>query len=115
MKSENHLVKAKRLYETQKSLDPNKDWETIIEDLFGASLHYTAYICERKMGMHMDTHKGLIKFLRANDMSELAVLFSALDVCRTGTWYGSRGNGDVVKEARKIIDKFKEKAGELHE
>ena len=63
MRPERHLKKAQRYENTQEKLDPKDDWETIIETCYGAALNYIAYYCQIRFKEHMDTHKGLPRFL----------------------------------------------------
>ena len=84
-----------------------KDWELIVEGAYGAAQHYISVICEQKLGSHLETHKGLIKFLRENDLVELSNFFQQLDELRLGRWYGGKGNGETSKIALDILKKIK--------
>jgi hypothetical protein len=61
---------------------------------------------EVRFGEHRDVHHGVPAFLRERGEDEVAILFERLDTLRHGRWYGGKGNGDVVKEAMKIINKI---------
>jgi hypothetical protein len=89
MKSEKHLEKAKRLESIQEKMDPETEWEIIIETIYGASMNYIAYYCEVSLDAHLNTHKGLPRFLDENELSEIATLFRELDMHRQGKWYGA--------------------------
>ncbi|UCH88777.1 MAG: hypothetical protein JSV49_11125 [Thermoplasmata archaeon] len=106
-----HLEKAKRLDSLQAKMDPETEWEIIIETVYGASLHYIAYFCEKSFGNHLNTHKGLPKFLDENNLIKLAVLFRELDMHRHGKWYGSQGNGETVERVRLILIDIKSECG----
>ena len=107
MKSERHLEKAKRLDTLQQKMDPETEWEIIIETVYGAVMNYIAYYCERSKGNHLNSHKGLAKFLDENELSNIAVLFRELDMHRQGKWYGAQGNGETVERVRAILDEIK--------
>jgi hypothetical protein len=108
MKSDVHLAKARRIEESFRKLDLVTDWEMIIEGVYGAALHYIAYITEAKMGIHHETHKGLPKFLDENGLSKLAELFRTLELLRQSRWYGGKENGEVSKEALFILERIKQ-------
>ena len=107
MNKEKHLEKAERIVSSIEKLDKENDWELIVEGVYGAAQHYTACICEKKLGKHLETHKGLIKFLRENDLVELSNLFQQIDELRIGRWYGSKVNGETSKLAFKILDEIR--------
>jgi len=71
MKGDKHLEKAKRIEESQAGLDPHTQWEVIVEIVYGAAFNYIAYYCERELGEHLDTHKGLARFLDGKGQSGL--------------------------------------------
>ena len=69
-------------------------------------MHYIAFHCEKNLGNHLNTHKGLAKFLDENNLSNVAALFRELDIHRQGKWYGAQGNGDTVKRVRTILNQI---------
>jgi hypothetical protein len=105
MKAEDHLKKAN---EIMGSIDVLKDDEqhviAVVELSYGLAFHLIAYGLDRKFSEHRDTHSGLPAFLRKHGQSEVATSFERLDTLRHGRWYGGRGDGEVVREAMKIID-----------
>ena len=107
MDKEKHIEKAERIEASLEKLDKEKDWELIVEGIYGASQHYIACICERKLGKHLETHKGLIKFLRENNLVELSNLFQQIDELRIGRWYGNKVNGETSTLAIEILQKIK--------
>lgn len=107
-----HIEKAERLEKTLKKLDIENDWEAIVEIAYGISLNYIAIICESKLNKHVDTHKGLPKFLD-NNMNELSTSFRELDVIRQGRWYGGKHNGETAEMAISIIEKLKSEVKRL--
>jgi len=111
MNGDKHLEKAKRIDESQKGLDSKTSWEAIIEMVYGAAFNYIAYLCEKEFGEHLETHKGLAKFLEQKGLHDIAELFRTLDHERVSKWYGGQEDGDAVKEARKILKKIKDRAG----
>jgi hypothetical protein len=108
MNADKHLEKAKRLDSTQDRLNPKKDWETIIETIYGAALNFIAYKCQTEDGRHIDTHSGLPKILDDLGHKDLADLFRQLDHLRMARWYRGQGNGDSAKRAWAILEKIKE-------
>ncbi|MEW6328771.1 MAG: hypothetical protein AB1468_01505 [Candidatus Micrarchaeota archaeon] len=112
MKIEEHMKKAKGIENSTAKLDEEEDWQLIVEGVYGAALHYIAAICEKKIGKHLETHKGLPGFLDENGLSELATLFRQLDSFRVSRWYGKQGDGETVRLAREILERIK---GEAHE
>lgn len=111
MKSVKHLEKARRLDSIQAKMDPDLEWEIIVETVYGAAMNYIAYFCETKLGDHMNTHKGLPRFLDDNNQSGIAALFRELDIHRQGKWYGAQGNGETVRRVREILDSIKSECG----
>ena len=107
MNLDKHLTKASRFDSIQQKLDPETEWEIIIETIYGAVTHYIAYYCEKILGNHLNSHKGLARFLDENDLSNIAVLFRELDMHRQGKWYGSQENGNTVKRVREILNQIK--------
>ncbi len=110
MNADKHLEKAKRIDGSQKDLNPETSWEAIIEIIYGAVFNYIAYICEKELGEHLDTHKGLARFLDQKGLSDVAELFRTLDQDRVSKWYGGQGDGDAVRMARNILTKIKKRA-----
>lgn len=103
-------MKARRVEESIKKLDPARDWEMIVEGVYGAALHYIAYITEAKVGKHHETHKGLPGFLDQNGLPELAGAFRAIELLRQSRWYGGKENGEVSMEALSILKRIKQEA-----
>ncbi len=107
MKAEDHLRKAN---EIKASIDILKEDEThviaVVELTYGLSQHLIAYGLDNKYGEHRDTHHGTPALLRKHKEYEIATLFERLDTLRHGRWYGGKGNGEVLKEALKIIDQI---------
>lgn len=103
MLAKDHLEKAKRLKKTCAKLDPESDWETIVEDAYGIALHLIACIMEKRIEEHMDTHRGLISYLTEHKLPEVSALFRELDELRTGRWYGGRENGKSARRAFEIV------------
>lgn len=111
MKSDAHLTKARRIEGSVAKLDPARDWEVIIEGVYGAALHYIAYIAETKVGKHHETHKGLPRFLDQSNLPELAEAFRALELLRQSRWYGGKENGEISKKALSILERIKREGG----
>ncbi len=111
MNIDKHLEKADRLDSIQKKMDPETEWEIIVEAIYGAAMNYISYFCEKNLGTHLNTHKGLARFLDENDLGKIAVLFRELDMHRQGKWYGAQGNGETVKRVRAILESIKSECG----
>lgn len=111
MKIEKHLEKAKRLDSIQQKMDPQQEWEMIVEAVYGSAMNYIAYFCEKNLGNHQNTHKGLARFLDENDLGNIAALFRELDIHRQGKWYGAQGDGDTVRRVRTILDGIRTECG----
>lgn len=102
------MEKAKRIEASIEKLDKENDWELIVEGAYGAAQHYIACICEKELGKHLETHKGLIKFLRENNLVELSNLFQQIDELRVGRWYGNKTNGETSMLAFEVLEKIKD-------
>ncbi len=103
MNIDDHLEKAQRLRATLGKLSDEQDYETIIEACYAAALHLIACVAERRKKAHLDTHKGLARFLDDQGLPELASLFRELDALRTGRFYGGKGNGRSARRAKDIL------------
>ena len=103
----------KKVAELERSLDkllPDPEGEhvvAIVELTYGILLHVVAIGMESKYGRHLDTHVGLPRELRNVGEKHIAELFVTLDSFRAGRWYGSKGNGKIVRECLKIIKEVK--------
>ena len=100
-------MKARRVEESVRKLDPACDWEMVVEGVYGAALHYIAYITEAKVGRHHETHKGLPGFLDQNGLPRLAEAFRTLELLRQSRWYGGKENGEVSTQALFILEGIK--------
>lgn len=90
-----------------RKLKDEPDYETIIEDCYAAAVQYIAVIAERRRKKHLDTHKGLAKFLDDTDLPDLAAAFRQLEILRTSKYYGGQSNGRSAREARQILEEIK--------
>ncbi len=111
MKITDHLEKARRLKATLSKLGDHEDYETIIETCYAAALHLIACVAERRRKSHLDTHKGLARFLDDQDLPELASLFRELEALRIGRFYGGKGDGRSAKRSKEILAEIE---AELH-
>jgi hypothetical protein len=109
VKPQAHFEKAERLMATVGMLEPERDWEVIIETCYGIAIHLIAVICQRRLNEHRDTHKGLTDFLDQRGQKDIAVLFRKIDAIRIGRWYGGRKNGEAAKEALSVVNRLKER------
>ena len=111
MNTDDHLEKARRLKATLSKLDDHQDYEMIVETCHGAALHLIACVTEQRKKSHMDTHKGLARFLDELDLPELASLFRELEALRTGRFYGGKEDGRSAKRSKEILAEIE---AELH-
>lgn len=109
MEPEGHREKAERLERSVEKLKNEADFEMIVEGCYAASVQYIALICDRRVRKHLDTHKGLPKFLDENDLSDVAASFRELDLLRTSKYYGGQRNGKSAREAKRILAEIKTK------
>ena len=108
MLPEAHRRKAERLERTISKLSDAADYETIVEACHTAAVHHIAVLCEIRRRKHLDTHKGLARFLDENGLTNLAVLFRDLEGLRTVKYYGGHGDGKSAKEAKRILAEIKQ-------
>ena len=111
MRKDTHFEKARRLDALQEKMDPDTEWEVIVETVYGSAMHYIAFYCEERLNRHMDTHKGLARFLDENGLDRFATLFREMDMHRQGKWYGAQGNGGTVKRVRAILQEIATECG----
>lgn len=104
MKAEGHLKRADEIRSSINSLKKDdKNTSAIVELVYGCSLHYIAFVSEKKFGNHTDIHTGIIRFLRERDEDKIADLFSKLETIRHGRWYGGKGNGETIIKVMEIL------------
>ncbi|MEN4018376.1 MAG: hypothetical protein PQ975_00620 [Methanobacterium sp.] len=111
MNEEGHKKKAEEIESALNELLPDPEGKYVVaitELTYGILQHLIAYNMETKYGRHLDTHVGLPRELRKAQETEIAEIFETLDSLRVGRWYGSKGNGDVVKKCLELIAKVKE-------
>ena len=108
MKAHDHLEKAEEIKGSIEELlkDDDKHVSSIVELAFGLMHHLIAYGLEKKYGEHRDVHYGIPALLREKDDDSIAVLFERLTSFRHGRWYGGKGDGEVVREAMRIIEEI---------
>ena len=109
MNPEGHHEKAERLEASLRKLSDEADYELVVEACYGAAVHHIAVVSERRRKRHLDTHKGLAKFLDENDLADLASPFRELEILRTAKYYGSQKDGTSAKAARRILGEIKAK------
>ena len=90
-------------------LSDDPDYETIIEACFAAAVQYVAIISDRRTKRHLDTHKGLPKFLDDSGLEDLAASFRELELLRTSKYYRAKGDGKSAREAKRILAETKAK------
>ena len=65
---------------------------------------YLVNIEELKNRGYSKRKNGLLRELRRANEREVAEIFETIDTFRAGRWYGSKGNGDVVKKCIESIE-----------
>ena len=80
----------------------------IVELSFAILQHLMSYGLEIKHHQHLDTHVGMPKLLRQLGEIKIAEDFERIDTFRQGRWYGSKGNGNIIKECIETIERIKE-------
>lgn len=113
MKSKDHLEKAKRIHRSVEKLDPEEDWELVVEGSFGAAIHYIAYISEGKLKEHKESHSGLSQFLDDNGFSELVGKFRSIGLERQKRWYGGQSDGGISGRVLSILNDIAERANAI--
>ena len=110
MNVEGHKRKAQEIENSLQELLPDPDGQhvvAIVELTYGFLQHLIAVGMETKYGRHVDSHVGLPRELRKAGAADIAELFVRLDSFRVGRWYGSKGNGNVVRRCLEFIKKVK--------
>lgn len=111
MNAEGHLHKSQEIEGSLRKLLPDPKGENVValvELAYGVLQHLIAFGMEKKFSLHLDTHVGLPRELRKYGVGNIAMLFEELDTFRAGRWYGSKGNGEVVKRCLEVIDEIKD-------
>ena len=111
VKLEGHLNKANQIRASIEKLIPDLEGKNVVAIValtYGVAQHLIAYGLEKKYKQHLDTHVGLPKLLRDLGEVKTAEDFERLDTFRQGRWYGSRGNGEIVKQCLEIIRSLEE-------
>ena len=110
MNVDGHKKKVAELENSLNELLPDPEGKhvvAVVELTYGILLHMIAIGMETKHGMHSDTHVGLPRELRNVGETNIAEIFGMLDSFRAGKWYGSKGNGQVVRKCLEFIEKVK--------
>lgn len=103
-----HLKKANEIKRSLNKLLPDPKGENVIavvELIYGVLIHLIAFGMEKRYQRHLDTHVGLPKELRKVGENEIAEIFEEVDTFRAGRWYGSKGNGEIVKKSFDCLEK----------
>ncbi|MDP6156604.1 MAG: hypothetical protein QGH39_03760 [Candidatus Thermoplasmatota archaeon] len=115
MKPQGHLEKAKAFEDRSKRWESDKDAPSVIEDIFDAIVHYTAYGINIKYGKDIDSHSKQKKFLRTNNEIVVFHAYENIEFLRMKSVYGGGWNGERIREARihlEAIKKWLETIGE---
>jgi len=110
MNADGHKRKAEEIENSLQKLLPDPDGKhvvAIVELTYGLLQHLIAVGMERKFGRHLDSHVGLPRELRKAGAVDIAEIFVRLDSSRAGRWYGSKGNGNVVRQCNQFIEQVK--------
>jgi len=110
MNIDGHKKKVSEIENSLNELLPDPDGHhvvAIVELTYGLLMHIIAIGMETKHGKHLDSHVGMPRELRNVGETEIAEIFGMLDTFRAGRWYGSKGNGNIVKKCLEFIKKVK--------
>ena len=110
MNIDGHKKKVAELENSLNELLPDHKGQhvvAIVELTYGILLNMIAAGMETKHGKHLDTHVGLPRELRKVGATNIAEIFGMLDTFRAGRWYGSKGNGNVVRKCLEFIEEVK--------
>jgi len=110
MNVDGHRKKVKEIEGSLNKLLPDPEGRhvvAVVELTYGILLHMIAIGMETKHGKHLDTHVGLPRELRKVGETNIAEIFEMLDSLRAGRWYGSKGNGQVVRKCLEFIEEVK--------
>ncbi len=110
MNADGHLKRAHSIQQSLDKLLPDPEGinvASIVELTYGFMFHTIAFGMETKYNRHLDTHVGLPRELRKIGENEIADWFEEIDLFRAGRWYGSKGNGEVVKKCLELARKIK--------
>ena len=111
MNKEGHKRKAEEIEGSLNLLLPDPEGRNvvaIVELTYGILQHLISFGMESRYGKHVDTHVGLPRELRTAGENEIAEIFETVDMYRAGRWYGSKGNGDIVRKCVESLEKIKE-------
>ena len=111
MNKEGHKRKAEEIEGSLDLLLPDPEGRNvvaIVELTYGILQHLISFGMESRYGKHVDTHVGLPRELRTAGENEIAEIFETVDMYRAGRWYGSKGNGDIVRKCVESLEKIKE-------
>jgi hypothetical protein len=110
MDIDGHKKKADEIENSLNELLPDPNGQhvvAIVELTYGLLQHMIAVGMEAKYGRHVDSHVGLPRELRKVGAVNIAELFVRLDSFRAGRWYGSKGNGNIVRKCLEFIENVK--------
>jgi len=103
MKPQGHLEKAKAFEDRSNRWESDKDAPSVIEDIFDAIVHYTAYGINMKYGKDIDSHSRQKKFLRSYDEMIVYQAYENIEFLRMKTVYGGGWNGKGSRKREFIL------------
>lgn len=112
------MEKAKAFEDRANRWETDKDAPSVIEDIFDALVHYTAYGLNLKYGKDIDLHSAQKRFLREQNENELYEAYENIEYLRISTVYGGGWNGEKIEEALnwlKVIKNWLKTIGNLNE
>ncbi len=108
MRADDHKKKAEEIKQSLNKLLPDPEGNNVVaitELTYGIMQHLIASGMQNKYGRHLDTHVGLPKELRNMGEIEIAEIFEKVNEFRAGRWYGSKGDGEVIRKCLELIKK----------
>ena len=123
MKMENHMEKAERMLKSISKLNPEEDYELIIEAYLLTAAHFINAAMHKIGTLPEDRdikHNKLEGFLKKENAlktksKEASDLILSLENLRPSHVYGRGKNGETEKKAREAFEKIKEISGDIHE
>ena len=115
MKPEGHLDKAKAFETRASRWESDRDAPSVIEDIFDATVHYTAYGINTKYGKDIDSHAAQKRFLREQKENDVYSAYENIEYLRISSVYGGGWNGERIEEALEHLEVIKRWIGKQNE
>ena len=111
LKPEGHFEKASAFEDRATRWESDRDAPSVIEDIFDACVHYTAFGINIKYGKDIDSHNRQKRFLREQKEHDVHAAYENIEYIRISSVYGGGWNGEKIKEAQKNLGVIKKWIG----